>query len=148
MPAPDADRDGPGLESSLGQAADLARRLRRLLEDELQALRASDLDGFEKLQAAKGEVLNALGALRIARRPGDEGAADHSRHPAWPQLIGLLDECRNLHRRNETLIASWLETIRGALSLLQSRDPVGAAETYDRSGRSVRARQDLGWEDA
>jgi len=46
-----------------------------------------------------------------------------------------MNECRDLHRRNEILISHKLETIRGALQTIQSPDPLNSVEIYDRLGK-------------
>jgi len=53
----------------------------------------------------------------------------------WDQVVALMNECRDLHRRNEILINHKLETIRGALQTIQSPDPLNSVEIYDRLGK-------------
>ena len=53
----------------------------------------------------------------------------------WDQMMNLIAECRDLHRRNEVLINHKLDTIRGALQTIQSPDPLNSVEIYDRLGK-------------
>ena len=64
----------------------------------------------------------------------------------WDEVMQLIAECRDLHRRNEVLISRKLESIRGALQTIQSNDPLSSVEVYDRLGkiRQGRSRQSMG----
>ena len=65
---------------------------------------------------------------------------------AWDEIMLLIAECKDLHRRNEVFISRKLETIRGALHSIQSPDPMNTVEVYDRLGkiRPNRSRQTMG----
>lgn len=140
---------------ALGTGIDAGRRLRRLLNDELDSLKVSDLDTFEQLQAQKESQLSALaGVMALFKRrfeAGGDTRADASAsgaHAAWNDLLDILAECRELQRRNELLIQARMETIRGALNALQGEHGQAEAGTYDKHGRMKRVRKDLGWDEA
>lgn len=134
---------------ALATGIDLSRRLRRLLHDEFEALRQSDLNAFEKLQANKEALIATLRDIhRMFPAQTSVAAGDPSRHSGWDDMFATLRECRDLQRRNELLINARMDAIRGALSALQGSDPVAEAGTYDRKGRSRRPRRDLGWDEA
>ena len=136
---------------SLGERLELAlshvRRLKRLLDDEIEALRVEDLDQFERVQDSKADILRAIAELKIGIEGAGEPGVDYSRHPAWSGVIDALSECKELHIRNETLINMRLDTIRAALGVLHAQNNMNSTDVYDRLGRPARARSYLGWED-
>lgn len=136
------------LQASLSATADLARRLRRVLNEELECLRRSDLAEFERLQQTKESLLRAISEQPILPNDTRSPDVDPSSHPGWDEVFAVMGECRDLHRRNELLINARLDTIRGALNTLQNPDPVSSVETYDRKGRPQLPRYDLGWDEA
>ena len=137
---------------SLGERLELAlshvRRLKRLLDDEIEALRVEDLDQFERVQDSKADILRVIAELRIGVETVGESGIDHSRHPAWGGVIDALSECKELHIRNETLISMRLDAIRAALGVLHAQNSATSTDVYDRLGRPARTRSNLGWEDA
>ena len=131
------------------QALDQANTLKTLLEDEFNALRIQDLTQFEALQPLKIKILSFLASDGLANRVKgfDRDTADTSTHIAiWDDVMSVVTECRDLHRRNEIFMLRKLESIRGALQTIQSPDPLNAVEIYDRLGkvRSNRNRQNMG----
>lgn len=52
-----------------------------------------------------------------------------------------MQNCRQLHQRNEILLIRKLDAIRGALDSLQMSDPTSSLEVYDRLGKVRRARR-------
>ena len=108
-----------------------AERLKVILDDEFDALRAQDMARFEALQPSKAEILSALALLakRVLETPG---ATDD---PHWLAVQTLVNECREAHRRNDILIRSKLESIRATLRMLQNADSDTAVDVYDRLGR-------------
>ena len=131
------------------QALDQANTLKTLLEDEFNALRIQDLTQFEALQPLKIKILSFLASDGLANRVKgfDSDTADTSTHIAiWDDVMSVVTECRDLHRRNEIFMLRKLESIRGALQTIQSPDPLNAVEIYDRLGkvRPNRNRQNMG----
>jgi len=131
------------------QALDQANTLKTLLEDEFNALRIQDLTQFEALQPLKIKILSFLASDGLANRVKgfDSDTADTSTHIAiWDDVMSVVTECRDLHRRNEIFMLRKIESIRGALQTIQSPDPLNAVEIYDRLGkvRSNRNRQNMG----
>ena len=131
------------------QALDQANTLKTLLEDEFNALRIQDLTQFEALQPLKIKILSFLASDGLANRVKgfDSDTADTSTHIAiWDDVMSVVTECRDLHRRNEIFMLRKLESIRGALQTIQSPDPLNTVEVYDRLGkvRPNRNRQNMG----
>ena len=62
------------------------------------------------------------------------------------QVLNILDECKTLHRRNEIFINRKLDSIRNALSTIQSSSSAASVDVYDRLGkiRSRRSQQTMG----
>jgi len=122
----------------LTQAMHKAQALKLVLDSEFEALKKQDLTAFEVLQAQKLEILNFLAADELMEKvkshteDQDQAAASVV---IWDQVVALMNECRDLHRRNEILISHKLETIRGALQTIQSPDPLNSVEIYDRLGK-------------
>ncbi|MDC1211314.1 flagellar protein FlgN [Porticoccaceae bacterium] len=122
----------------LTQAVHKAQALKLVLDSEFDALKQQDLGAFETLQAQKLEILHFLASdellekIKAHTNDQDKAAATVV---IWDQVVSLMSECRDLHRRNEILINHKLETIRGALNTIQSPDPLNSVEIYDRLGK-------------
>jgi len=133
----------------LSQALHKANALKRVLEEEFSALKEQDLSTFESLQTQKLEILNFLSSQDLLERVknhtenSETAAANVS---LWDEVMQLVGQCRDLHRRNEVLINHKLESIRGALQTIQSPDPLNSVEVYDRLGkiRPNRSHQTVG----
>jgi flagellar biosynthesis/type III secretory pathway chaperone len=132
----------------LQDACDRSDRLLRLLDEEFDALRQQDLDRFDALQTPKLQLLQDLSAVVDARRADIERQPDATENTLWDALIGTMDSCRTLHRRNEILIDRKREAIQGALLALTGGASSGLPETYDKLGRVVRHSRARGYEDA
>jgi flagellar biosynthesis/type III secretory pathway chaperone len=128
----------------------LVQRLRALLEDEFEALKAQDLERFEGLQPLKLELLQSLGR---AVPPEPTAPAANAEQVAlqmqqWDEFVAVMNECREAHRRNDILIRSKLEAIRGTLRMLQSADESSSVDIYDRLGRVGGGLRGRGYQDA
>jgi|TARA_B110000305_G_C19465809_1_gene657831 flagellar biosynthesis/type III secretory pathway chaperone len=133
----------------LSQALEKASTLKSLLEDEFEALKALELTAFETLQPEKIEILSFLASDDLADRVKAFSAnnANSSAYIAiWDDVISIVAQCRDLHRRNEIFMLRKLESIRGALQTIQSPDPLNSVEVYDRLGkvRPNRNRKNMG----
>jgi len=131
------------LDQQLTVAHEQCAKLRRLLDEEFESLRARDLDRFESLQPVKALLLAELGAAVDDQR---KLLADHGSDPAilmrWDAFRSGMLECRDLHRRNEILILRKRDAIEGALSaLVGGFDSTASVEVYDRLGRMNRPRR-------
>lgn len=120
-----------------GYFADAIRhavRLRAILDDEFQALSSNQLDTFENLQPIKSELLSLLTV--IVQQAADCKPEGSALAPDWQDFRDHMQSCREAHLRNELLIRSRLDTIRGTLRILQnSADMDAACQIYDRMGR-------------
>ena len=128
----------------------LVRRLRALLDDEFEALKAQDLEWFERMQPLKLELLQSLGS---AVPPDSMATAGDAAQVAlqmrqWDDFVAVMNECREAHRRNDVLIRSKLEAIRGTLRMLQSADESSSVDIYDRLGRVGGGPRGRGYQDA
>ena len=111
--------------------------LEKILEQEFSALKQQDMDSFDRLQPRKIAIMEALGADGVIE---SITASDTSEGPQTSQgevssIKILIDRCHELHRRNEILINSKIESIRSALRTLQSPDPLNSVEVYDKLGK-------------
>ena len=133
----------PAASPELVAAVQRALALQELLEQEFEALKVQDLDAFEQMQIRKLEIFDTLHALTGA-------GTEHSRldEAEWDGFKNLIDECRELHRRNEVLIIRKLDAIRGTLLTLHGSDATSSVEVYDRMGRISRRRGGRGFEEA
>ena len=133
----------------LSKALDQASKLKTLLESEFDALKIQDLTAFEEMQPKKVEILTYLASESLAERVKTFGAdsSDSSSYLSiWDDVMKMVSECRDLHRRNEIFMLRKLESIRGALQTIQSPDPLNTVEVYDRLGkvRPNRNRKNMG----
>ena len=127
-------------------ALDQANRLKALLEDEFTALKSQDLTAFEGLQPEKIDILTLLNSEELADRV--KGYATNTLEASlhlsiWDDVIGVVSDCKDLHRRNEIFMLRKLESIQGALRTIQSPDPLNRVDVYDRLGK-VRPNQRRG----
>jgi len=138
----------------------LVRRLRALLDDEFEALKAQDLEWFERMQPTKLALLQSLASAvppeSTATTAGDSASVGDSANAAqlalqmqqWDEFVAVMNECREAHRRNDVLIRSKLEAIRGTLRMLQSADESSSVDIYDRLGRVGGGPRGRGYQDA
>lgn len=132
----------------------LVRRLRALLDDEFEALKAQDLEWFERMQPTKLELLQSLASAvppeSTATAAGDSANAAQLalQMQQWDEFVAVMNECREAHRRNDVLIRSKLEAIRGTLRMLQSADESSSVDIYDRLGRVGGGPRGRGYQDA
>lgn len=135
----------------LSQTLHKANALKALLDSEFSALKEQDLVTFESLQAQKLEILTFLSSEDMLERvksytENNEDTDSATNLLLWDEIMTLIGQCRDLHRRNEVLISRKLESIRGALQTIQSPDAFNSVEVYDRLGkiRPNRSRQSMG----
>lgn len=123
----------------MNPAVELARSLSALVDEEFEALKARDLDRFERLQPAKLNLLEKLSEFGspVGDAPG-----------LPPEAIDLIRRARDAHRRNETLMQHQLDALRGALQALTADSSLDPVEVYDRLGNVQGRRGGRGYRDA
>jgi flagellar biosynthesis/type III secretory pathway chaperone len=122
------------MSENFTDAINQAVRLRSMLDDEFEALSNNLIDTFENLQPLKGELLSLL--TSFVKRAVENQPVDIGPSPDWQNFRDHMQTCRDAHLRNEILIRSRLDAIRGTLRILQnSADMEGACQIYDRMGR-------------
>ena len=131
------------LSDQLEVSREQCAKLRRLLDEEFESLKARDLDRFENLQTVKSLLLADLGrAVEHQRTQLSEHGSNPEFLARWESFRTDMLECRNLHRRNEILILRKRDAIEGALSaLVGGFDATSSVEVYDRLGRVNRPRR-------
>ena len=132
----------------LSLALDQAKRLKDLLELEFSALKTQDLTAFDNLQPLKIDILSFLSSDGLSQKVKNYNSSENmSVHISlWDDVMTLVSECRDLHKRNEIFMLRKLESIKGALQTIQSPDPFNTVEVYDRLGkvRPNRSRGNMG----
>ena len=125
-----------------------ANDLKGLLEQEFESLKKQDINGFEKLQSRKAEILTFLSDDRLSDlvKKNPDSESTKMMLGTWDKLMEIISECKDLHRRNEIFINRKLESIKGALKTIQTQDPLNSVEVYDRLGkvRNNKVRQNMG----
>ena len=114
-----------------------------LLENEFEALQVKDLTRFEALQSSKVDILSFLAAQNLNASLKALSAGESSIQNdliSLDNVLDLLDECKNLHHRNEIFINRKLESIRSALKAIQSPGASASVDVYDRLGK-IRSRR-------
>ena len=122
----------------LSLALDQANRLKELLETEFSALKEQDLNAFDNLQPEKVEILSLLASDELAAKVKNQHASPTEASMSitiWDDVVTVVSECRDLHKRNEIFMLRKLESIKGALQTIQSPDPLNTVEVYDRLGK-------------
>jgi len=132
----------------LALSLEKVQSLKTLLEDEFSALKAKDLGRFESYQASKADILSFLAQQDLSPSSEDLGGPGLVKGNVLmlDQVLNILDECKTLHRRNEIFINRKLDSIRNALSTIQSSSSAASVDVYDRLGkiRSRRRQQTMG----
>jgi flagellar biosynthesis/type III secretory pathway chaperone len=105
-----------------------------VLNQEFDALKVQDLAQFEALQADKATLL-----ARLEGVSPDEITED---------VRDTLIQCRDAHRRNETLIQHQLMAIRGTLQSLTATHATETVDVYDRLGHVRSGTLGRGYNDA
>jgi len=128
------------LGQKLTSAHEQCARLRRLLDEEFEALRARDLEMFERLQPLKASLLADLAAIvELQQIEMTSGKLAPELLFNWEAFRSAMLECRDLHRRNELLILRKRDAIEGALqALVGGTEPTAGVDVYDRLGRVSR----------
>lgn len=129
--------------SELVAALEHGLALQKLLQQEFDALREQNLDIFEALQPEKTQIFDSL-----IRLTGVGTESNHLDYPEWDTFKNLINDCRDMHRRNEILISRKLDAIRGTLQTLNGGESTASVEVYDRLGRMARSRAGRGYEEA
>ena len=126
-----------------------AQALKQTLMSEFEALKNKDLALFETLQSSKLDILSFLAAQNLTspvESSYGEKTSMQGDLATLDAVLNLLDECKNLHRRNEIFINRKLDSIRSALKTIQSPNAAASVDVYDRLGkiRSRRAPNTMG----
>jgi flagellar biosynthesis/type III secretory pathway chaperone len=122
----------------LAQALERAANLRALLEKEFEALKSQQLDTFESLQQEKLDILTFLGSDTLSNYLKSQtkgGSSAATAVASWDNIITIVAECKDLHRRNQILINRKIESVKGALQTIQSPNAGPSVEVYDRLGK-------------
>lgn len=122
------------------ESCEIAKQIGEILESEFVALKNQDLEEFDSLQEKKTTLINFIASLNVPPyKKGDEP-------DKWLPLREVIQDCQNLHRRNEILINRKLDSIRAALNTLSGENNSGASvEMYDRLGKIAQKRNKKGF---
>ena len=102
----------------LSLALDQATRLKDLLELEFSALKTQDLAAFDNLQPLKIDILSFLSSDDLSQqvKSYSDSSENMSVHISlWDDIMILVSECRDLHKRNEIFMLRKLESIKLSL---------------------------------
>ena len=118
----------------------LARTLSSLLEEEFAVLENKDLEALETIQDRKVAVLQQLDSAWSNLNAQREAAAEELEDPAnqdslWEEAIGLINNCKEAHNRNDLLLKKQLEVVRNVLSAITKKSDTGQGDLYDKMGR-------------
>ena len=122
----------------LNQALNKAAALKVLLEDEFEALKVQQLDVFESLQQEKLDILTFLASDSLSsylKTNAEISTEKDTALASWDNIITIIGECKDLHRRNQILINRKIESVKGALQTIQSPSTVPSVDVYDRLGK-------------
>lgn len=130
------------LQSNLQAQRDCAKQLLNLMQEERQALMASDVERLETLTKTKSEAATLLQQLGVtllqlrkaARAPAFDSWFVSLRNglPAlWDELLELAGRCRAANQDNAMLLSAREAQLKQTLRAFR---PVGTPELYGRSG--------------
>ena len=123
------------MESSIQTALSKSIQLEEILLKEFDCLKSKDLTEFEFIQNEKVRLLDDLS--KITTNKDAENDKTHHDDPIWNKFLDKMDECRELHKRNQIFVNRKLDAIKGALQTL-SEGSTSSIEIYDRLGRVSR----------
>ena len=127
----------------IAESCQAAKQIKDILDLEFDALKKQDLDKFDSLQESKTALINFIANLNVPplKESGDPDI--------WSPLREIIQECQNLHRRNEILITRKLDSIRAALNTLSGEsDNSASVEMYDKLGKIAQKRNKKGFLEA
>jgi flagellar biosynthesis/type III secretory pathway chaperone len=139
------------VDALISEALKQANLLKRLLDQEFDALKSQELDLFESLQSQKLEILTFLGSESLAEKlkQGPKSSSESAATIAsWDNIIEIIRECREMHRRNQILINRKIESVKGALQTIQSPGVGPSIDVYDRLGKIKSPRSSRGFRKA
>ena len=115
----------------------LARMLSSVLEEEFTVLENKDLEALEAIQDQKVTVLQQLHSAWSNLNTHREAAAEEQENPAsqdslWDEAIGLINNCKEAHIRNDLLLKKQLEVVRNVLSGITKKSDTGLGALYDK----------------
>ena len=118
----------------------LARTLSSVLEEEFSVLESKDLEALETIQDRKVAVLQQLDSAWSNLNAHREAAPEEQENPAsqdslWEEAIGLINNCKEAHIRNDLLLKKQLEVVRNVLSAITKKSDTGQGDLYDKMGR-------------
>ena len=118
----------------------LARTLSSILEEEFTVLESKDLEALETIQDRKVAILQRLDSAWSDLNAHREAAAEHLQDPEnrdslWEEAIGLINNCKEAHIRNDLLLKKQLEVVRNVLSAITKKSDTGQGDLYDKMGR-------------
>ena len=105
---------------------ELIEALKTLLEDEFRLLCAGSYSNLSDIQNKKSVLLEELSTLSSESEVNFESG--------WEFYNSGIEECRDMHRRNELLVTRKLHAAQGALQSLQMIKDDYIDQTYDRKG--------------
>ncbi|OUU00090.1 MAG: hypothetical protein CBC01_00180 [Betaproteobacteria bacterium TMED41] len=127
----------------VSQGCQAAKQIQEILEFEFDALKKQDLEKFDSLQEKKTSLINFIDSLNVPPFK-KENTSD-----VWLPLREIIQDCQNLHRRNEILITRKLDSIRSALNTLSGENENSTSvEMYDRLGKIAQKRNKKGFLEA
>ena len=88
----------------LSLALDQAKQLKDLLELEFSALKTQDLTAFDNLQPQKIDILSFLSSEDLSQQVKNYSDSSESMSvhiSLWDDVMTIVSECRDLHKRNE-----------------------------------------------
>ena len=125
---------------SIAEVLNLARTLSSILEEEFAVLESKDLEALESIQDHKVTVLQQLDSAWSNLNAHREAASEEQENPAsqdslWEEAIGLINNCKEAHIRNDLLLKKQLEVVRNVLSAITKKSDTGQGDLYDKMGR-------------
>ena len=105
---------------------ELTESLKQLLEHEFELLRINQSEELEALQSKKSDILHSLSSIFSTE--------DINKNNINYTFILKLQECKNMHRRNEIFLTRKLNAVKSALFTLQNGQEHTIDQTYDRKG--------------
>ena len=127
----------------IAESCQAAKQIKEILDLEFAALKKQDLEEFDSLQESKTALINFISSLNVPPFKEDNDP------DIWLPLREIIQECQNLHRRNEILITRKLDSIRAALNTLSGEsDNSSSVEMYDRLGKIAQKRNKKGFLEA
>ena len=115
----------------INELNDITKNLCNVLEKEFEFLKSQNIDNFLSIQDQKEKLLADLSQKII---DFDLSASQTKNQPQFDEFFSNIQDCQEAQKRNSILVSRKIDSIRGALNTLESKNN-SSTELYNKLGK-------------